>query len=230
MEATAGRSITAILLVVIVAMIVHQCSQNRDESGHGENRATGPGHLGDLSSRKSSSESRITRSDRKEPKNDLLDFEVIDVESDESVLFQISDLETYDGIHLHLHALKSVDEDGTESISLAPKVFDATEALVPGGMPEEDQHQRFFKESDRQVFFRQLSRIKGLDIMTGYSQRIEEGGAVEIVCVPGKEQLLMIDAKVERGKGGRLKLRFGEPYLRARVDAAEILRSVENPE
>lgn len=184
-------------------------------------------------SRGSDSRFGLTRSERKEIDGDHLNYEMIDVESDESVLFQITDLEDYEGVHLHLHALREVDENGIESIRLAPKLFDTREAPVENAgledMPEEGQHQRFLKEFDRQVFFRKLGQTKGVDIMTGYSQSIEEGATVENVCCPGKDQLLMIDAKAGRGWDGRLSLRFGEPYLRARAAAKELLEAIENP-
>ncbi len=47
-----------------------------------------------------------------------------------------------------------------------------------------------------------------------------------ILLVSG--EVLIIDAKARRGRDGRLGLRFGEPYLRARADAKELLESIEN--
>jgi len=221
-----SRALTAAALVFIFLTVVFQCSTR---SGEVNQKQDGKGVLSQStrSTRPNKTSRRgVTRSDRNGEAK-IPNAHVIDLHSDESVLFVARNVGEYDGILVHLGTMRFTDEDGLEQIRVIPKLVDISKAIWDDfddrGSLLEEPGDRILKEGDRDPIFRDLSRTRGIDIMTFFSQPVGLESTIEILLCPGLEQALLVEARLQEGDDGKMKLQFGEPYIRAREDAAEII-------
>ena len=173
---------------------------------------------------------RASSSRRKLREEDPLNAHVICVDDKETVLFVASEVGAYDGVLIHLQAVRMVDDSGSEGIRLSPKLIDVREAEVDDSGIVDLQNQKtkdkVLNEYDQQILIRKLAMTRGVDLMTMSSQSIPEDDEVEFVLVPGLDEVLLIKGRLEKGRDGKTRLNLGHPYVRQREERKELLEAL----
>jgi hypothetical protein len=222
MTKTNKRLLPAIGLMVILVLLVFQCSSLKGGFWKSQSDVEGEGRSGGLSTRKNAGRDRITPSNRQLRNDDPLDAHQVNVDAGECIVLLDRLLSDGKGILLELLPQRIVREDGSEEIRVVPRLFDGPEesfsAAGFSGVVSGDEVEEILDEGTRQKRVRFMAMAKGMDVMTMPSQVLQEGQTLEVLCCPGKEEALVIDARLKRDRDGTMRVKFGEPYLRPSKD------------
>lgn len=225
----------AIVILLLIFLLVVRPRLPRGNRGLPDDH--GDGSRASSFSRSSLSEKgrRISSSRRKLSEHDELNAHTVCLDDEESVVFPVSGVGRFDGLLVFVTPERVVYEDGKQVTRVLAKVIDPTEAKSPDAgitsLVNQTEKNRILGRLDGQLFIRSISRTAGVDLMTLPTRLIDNDRdeKIEFLLIPGLEELLLIEGRLQEGRDGKTRLKLGHPFICPREERKDLLGEMGLP-